>query len=404
MRYNANGTLDSTFGAGGEVITRVPTSTNDVALDAAPAWNGKVVVGGESVINGSGRMMVARYNANGSLDTTFSTDGITTANFAETSLETAYAVIETGGKLVAAGRAGQSDAKMAVARWNSNGSFDTTFGNSGKVLVDFAGWDTRAFGLDVQADGKIVLGGRATSLSDPSDVRFAVARLNTNGGLDSTFSGDGRLLVSFAGFKADASGIAVGNDKGQLPWIVVAGSARVGSDSYFALAYISPSGVLEPTFEGDGRMVFGFPGSSWQGATSVDLDPSGRIVVGGSALFGDFTFAIARVHANGTFDTSFAGDGMMTVGFSGVTNEHLSEVRTGPTGAIAAVGRVINSAFTAQYAAVARLNPDGTLMNSFSGDGKLLFDAPFVTHNVGTGVVFGANDKITVVGWLGEGL
>jgi hypothetical protein len=53
MRYNADGTLDSTFGAGGEVITRVPTSTNDVAFAAAPAWGGKVVVGGESVINGS---------------------------------------------------------------------------------------------------------------------------------------------------------------------------------------------------------------------------------------------------------------------------------------------------------------------------------------------------------------
>src|SRR5262249_41974587 len=139
---------------------------------------------------------LARYNGDGSLDTSFGTGGeVTTvlslADFAES------VAIQTDGKIVAAGISQQSATAQdfGLARYNSDGSLDTNFGRGGKVLTDFAGSNDGAFDVAIQTDGKIVAAG--FSFQFTASENFALARYNSNGVLDTTFGAGGKVTTDF---------------------------------------------------------------------------------------------------------------------------------------------------------------------------------------------------------------
>ena len=135
--------------------------------------------------------------------------------------------IQADGKIVAVGTAGHDfDNKFALARYNSNGTLDATFGGGGKVRTDFsAGWDG-ASGVAIQADGKIVVAGTAAATAGPrhGDTKFALARYNSNGTLDATFGGGGKVMTDFTPREDGAFGVAIQAD-GR---IVAAGMANGG--------------------------------------------------------------------------------------------------------------------------------------------------------------------------------
>ena len=165
----APGDLDPTFGGDGKVTTHFEGGggAQGVAIQA----DGKIVA-----VGGAGkpfRFALARYMPNGSLDTTFGGDGKVTTKFAER-YERAYGVaIQADGKIVAVGQAEHADPKFALARYMPNGTLDTAFGADGQVITDVTGELDGAHGVVIQANGKIVAAGTGGRWPD---LRFALAR------------------------------------------------------------------------------------------------------------------------------------------------------------------------------------------------------------------------------------
>jgi uncharacterized delta-60 repeat protein len=153
--------------------------------------------------------------------------------------------VQGDGKIVAVGLAGTST-DFAIARYNPDGSLDTSFSGDGKQTLDLAfGVIAAAFGVAIQADGKIVAAGEASDLG-----AFALARFNPNGSLDTSFSGDGLQTTEFL-FGADTANDLAIQANGRIVAVGVASGGATGQD--FALARYNPNGSLDASFSGDGR-------------------------------------------------------------------------------------------------------------------------------------------------------
>jgi uncharacterized delta-60 repeat protein len=186
------------------------------------------VVAGDTLANGNRDFALARYNPDGSLDTTFGTGGKVSTDLG-TSIDAANAVVIQAGKILAAGNAldNSGAADFALVRYNDDGSLDTTYGpnNSGEVSTDFASATDTISALTIQSDGKIVAGGSSGVFSD-----FALARYNADGSLDNTFGTGGKVTSDLGTGGANAAGFALQADGN----VVAAGSASAPSD--FAVA------------------------------------------------------------------------------------------------------------------------------------------------------------------------
>jgi uncharacterized delta-60 repeat protein len=301
VRYNTDGSLDTTFGTGGKVTTPIGV-TDDQAEAVAIQSNGKIVVAGSSLNGSDYDFAVVRYNTDGSLDTTFDGDGKLTTDFGASG-EQAFAVaIQSNGKIVAAGGTlPGSDYDFALARYNTDGSLDTTFDGDGKLATDFSGAYDYAWAVAIQSNGRIVAAGSSTV---GTDQNFALARYNTNGSLDGTFDGDGKLTTDFGSLEEVAYGVAIQAD-GR---IVAAGRSGNGFSGDFALARYYTNGSLDTTFDTDGKVTTPFSGEDQ--ARAVAIQPNGKIVTAGLTDSGaGADFALARYYTNGSLDISFDGDG-----------------------------------------------------------------------------------------------
>jgi uncharacterized delta-60 repeat protein len=282
-RYNSNGTLDATFGVGGMVITQLggPAQVFGVAIQS----DGKIVAAGFAHVNADFDFALARYNSNGTLDTTFGTGGKKKTAFGVPSVAQGNSVtIQRDGKIVVTGLTVVNNlANFALARYNSNGTLDATFGTGGKAVTNF-GADDRAFSAALQTDGKIVAAGMTGN-------DFALARYNTNGTLDGTFGTGGKVITDFAGANDIALGVAIRSD-GK---IVAVGRTFAFPRPAFAVARYNSNGTLDPVFGSGGKTSTSFVGSLGEQAFSVAIQPDGKAVVAGSAVVNLNTqFALAR--------------------------------------------------------------------------------------------------------------
>jgi uncharacterized delta-60 repeat protein len=300
VRYAGDGTLDDTFNGDGTALTNF-TSGFDACYDLAIQTDGKLVAVGEAA--SVGRFALARYNIDGRLDTSFGGDGRVTTNFSA-SADFAFGIaIQADGKIVATGRAGGSGGRVAVARYNTDGTLDTSFGGDGKATTNFTAGDDRADHVALQGDGSIVVAGTAGYFSH--NARVALVRYSSDGTLDAAFGGDGKVTTNVTpGFDgAFALAIQPGDQK-----IVAAGQARRN----VAVLRYNPDGLLDSTFSGDGKVTTSFT-TGLDYADDVALEPGGKIVTTGSAdYFGHSRFAVARYDSDGTLDTTFGGDGKVT--------------------------------------------------------------------------------------------
>src|SRR5262249_29179472 len=138
------------------------------------------------------------------------------------------------------------------------GSLDTTFGGTGKVTTDFAGGSDYAAALVLQPDGKLVAAGQAQANPQNTDSNFGLARYNTNGSLDTTFGGTGKITTDFSS-QYDQGAALVLQPDGK---IAVAGSAEVGNNSALAVARYNADGSLDTTFGGTGKVTTVFPNTN----------------------------------------------------------------------------------------------------------------------------------------------
>ncbi len=301
VRYNVDGTLDTSFSGDGWVTTRLSTS-EDKAHSAAIQSDGKIVVAGVS----GNHFALVRYNVDGSLDTSFSTDGMVTTPVG--SVDDAWAVaIQFDDKIVVAGSAwvsgGSND--IALVRYNADGSLDTSFGVGGKVTTDMGVLSSDVgYSMVLQPDGKIVVAG--VSGSD-----FALVRYNPDGSLDTSFDGDGKVTTDFGAANGESARSVALQPDGK---IVVAGFLSTGSQADFAVARYNTDGSLDTSFSGDGKVTTGLLGSSVDYAYGVAVQSDGKIVVAGSSSrsIGELNdLVLVRYNADGSLDGSFSGGGKL---------------------------------------------------------------------------------------------
>lgn len=308
IRYNSSGSLDSSFDLDGKVNTDF-SSDPDVGQTVVLQTDSKILVGGRATIGFDDDFAIARYNSDGSLDTSFDLDGQLTQDFDLGNDEITGIRLQADGKILAAGTANiQGNDDFALIRLNSNGTADTSFSTDGEVTVDFDGAEDDANDLLLQPDGKILLVGDARMGVDRD---FALARFNTDGTLDTSFGNGGKVTTDFAGFDDTALATVLQSD-GK---ILVAGSSKTAFGSDFALVRYTSNGTLDTSFGNGGKVTTDFAGFD-DGVTGLHVQPDGKIVVTGTAQNGSNSdFGIVRYNSNGTVDSSFGTNGKLVTDF-----------------------------------------------------------------------------------------
>lgn len=233
-RYNADGSLDTTFGTGGKVTTEV----NDVdqASVVVVLSSGKILAAGSCGHTPNYDYALVQYNANGTLDTTFGTNGKVSTDFSGGNDGISQIVILSDGKILANGSSvNGANNNFALARFSANGPLDTTFGTNGKVTTDFSGDYDLSYDMKVFANGKILLGGLVTN---GTNQNFGLARYDANGTLDTTFNTTGKVTTDFAGNPDLSCGLAIQSD-GK---ILAAGQAANATNGDFGIVrYVGDS-------------------------------------------------------------------------------------------------------------------------------------------------------------------
>ncbi|QBN18635.1 T9SS type A sorting domain-containing protein [Flavobacterium nackdongense] len=294
VRYNANGSLDTTFDSDGLVFTQIPTSNEDFAKAVKIQPDGKIVVGIQTKVNSNLDFALLRYNSDGSLDTTFDSDGIVRTISPKT--EAVYDIaIQNDGKIVAVGYQSNANDDIYVARYLPDGSLDASFGSSGFFKYDFASNHNYATAVAIASDTKIVIGGRYQNGAIFSSF---VARLNSNGTFDTSFDLDGIVIQTT---DETISDVLVQSDNK----IITAGT----SNGKFGVWKLNTSGVFESTFGNSGK-VETVVNINTCFANSVALQPDSKIVVVGSTYGSPFTkYGVVRYTNDVPLSTnsSFAG-------------------------------------------------------------------------------------------------
>jgi|GEM_PF-1444474 len=287
-RYNADGSLDATFGVFGKVRTNSEIHSIQIQGD------GKIIFSGDQYTSypAPADFSLSRLNIDGSLDFEFSFDGSQNVDFGGSD-ENAICFLQADGKILVSGIVYQGGRyNIGLARFNSNGEVDGSFGVDGKIITDF-GSSAHVTGLTVDKSGKILV-----SVNTTSD--FFLVRYNADGSLDTSFDTDGKVTTDLGGYDTGRS-ITVQSD-GK---ILVGGVTYLNGSHDFALARYNADGSLDTSFDTDGKVTTDFGGDDYGSSITVQAD--GKILVGGySYTNGSSAFALARYNSDGSLDTTFS--------------------------------------------------------------------------------------------------
>jgi uncharacterized delta-60 repeat protein len=326
-RYTRKGDLDPGFGVGGVVTTSMSSAGGvdehvwNLAVDA----HGRIVAAGEAVTaTGGFDVALARYNADGTLDGSFGIGGkVTTAIGPGTRRDRAHDVaLLADGKIVVAGFAdmgpGAGQRNFMLARYEPDGTLDRSFGAGGIVVTPVAPGDNSDVvttnGLTIDAAGRIVVTGQANMGVGAGGVNAALARYLPTGRLDTSFAGDGIVTTALA--SADGFDSLVGAAIDDAGRIVTAGAAERAGLFDIALARFEADGTPDASFGTGGNVAVNVgPGNTDDLVQDIVLQEDGRILVGGgvaaTAVEEDADFMVARFTTDGSLDASFAGDGVV---------------------------------------------------------------------------------------------
>jgi len=317
----APGDLDTTFNGTGKSRVALPGDDNGSAL--AVQADGKRVVAGYSLDGAKSAFLVIRYNTDGSPDTSFGIGGKVLTDVGSNGGEAKAVKIQADGKIVVAGDSVNSTNgffpnRFTIVRYNSDGSLDMSFGSGGKVITVVGAHTAEAYGLAIQTDGKLVVVG--TAVNNSSDNDFAVVRYNSDGSLDVSFNVDGIALTPIEGNDKAHAVTIQSDDK-----IVAAGYASGGSGSHFAVVRYNSNGSLDNSFDLDGKTITPIgigSGNSVANAVAIQLgnnaQPDKIVVVGDQIASNDC--AVARYNSNGSLDTTFDSDGKLTIDIRGFSD------------------------------------------------------------------------------------
>ena len=397
----AAGDLDPTFGAGGRVTTSIG-GIQDQANDVAVQADGKIIAAGSALVFGAMRgddeFALARYNGDGSLDPTFGAGGKVITDFFGFSDRANALAIQNDGKIVVAGLAtGGSDIStivFALARYNPDGSLDPTFGSAGKVTTDFPGVEDIAQDVAIQANGKIIAAGYVNNTGTLAD--FAMARYNVDGSLDTTFGSGGKVTTDFSGGFDKAYAVAIqSNGK-----IIAAGDSLNPTTFYdYALARYDTTGNLDSTFGTGGKVTTSISTSGETDSISaIAIQSDGKIIASGYSLsgIGNYDFVLTRYNADGSLDSGFGSGGIVVTDFFGF-NDHAFDASIQFNGKIVVVGEALTA--SSRSFGLVRYNTDGSLDPTFGTGGKVTTNFPGGNGAIANAVAILANGNIVAAGY-----
>ncbi len=386
--FSQAGMLDSSFDFDGIVKTLIPSSSGCYINSMALQSDQKIVVVG--VVDDSNDVIVlARYNSNGSLDSTFDNDGFLTTSIGSYNLHGNSLAIQNDGKIVVVGYSVISNTNhdIALFRYNTNGSLDTTFDSDGVVTTDIGTLQDHGNSVAIQSDNKIVVTGYTYNLVSEYDI--ITVRYNTNGSLDSTFDTDGIVTTVVSTNNEYGNSVAVQND-GK---ILVAGYSD--TCHCFAIVRYNTNGSMDNTFDSDGLVTTSI-GSASDVGMCLAIQNDDKIVVSGQSAnsASDYDFALARYNTNGDLDSTFNTNGIVTADIVNSYDKGYN-ISLQNDGKIVFVGYIING--LGYDFVLMRFNTNGNLDSSFDTDGIVTTDCGGAD---GGGAVVVQNDgKIVVAGF-----
>jgi len=344
VRLNTNGSPDTTFGTGGAVVFGVE---HTVPVGVIIQLDGKIVVGSAAAQNSDGGfpLGLARFNPNGSVDSSFGTGGRVTSF----SIRPAALALQPDGKILVTG-------SNAVARFDSNGQFDTTFGSGGQSALPFPG----AAAIALQSDGKILIAG-APSFNPGGGVAGTIVRFDPDGTLDKTFGIFGQVasvacggtigntdtaVVSSIVLQADGKFITAGTIASKL--INPPGSISTG----FGLVRYDPNDSIDTSFGTAGGILTNFGSTLNATAFVLAIQGNGDIIAAGQA---GSSLALSRYTSAGKLDATFGPGGTVTTSL-GSNPSAISSLVLQSDGKIVAAGSIfsVDSAGFHAQAVVAR--------------------------------------------------
>jgi uncharacterized delta-60 repeat protein len=375
----------------------MPGSSSESLHPPAILADGRIVVCGDLASGGASGtdMFVARFTADGDLDSQFSFDGRTTVDFdAGAGADHCSAVVpQDDGKIVVVGFTDPGSGPIfAVARLNEDGTLDNGFGEAdgvggrtGKTTTAFGTASDQAYTAAMQSDGKIVVAGTTMTASDGID--FAVLRLTTGGERDTSFNLSGKVIVGFnlpgSTSHDDIARTAAVDASGR---VVVGGYAnKIGNNDDFAIVRLQSNGLADPNFDADGRATMSFDlggvgGTNQDQAYSLVVQHDGRIVLGGvcdssSTSAPNADMAVARVLPDGSPDPTFGIGGRVVLAYDlemdGIDTAYaITQESNGKL----LVGGLSVAGFPSVAAVVARLTRDGSPDLQFGTSGSKIFD------------------------------
>ena len=361
-RYNSDGTPDTSFDSDGIVTTDIGNSS-DSGQSVAVQADGKILVAGYSNNGSNSDFALVRYNSDGTPDNSFDSDGIVTTAVG-TSSDYGYSLaVQADGKILVAGYSNNgSNNDFALVRYNSDGTTDNSFDSDGIVTTAIGTSNDYGNSVAVQADGKILVGGYSTNGSNFDFADFALVRYNANGTPDNSFDTDGIVTTDFGTSNDRGQSVAVQAD-GKI--LVAGTSYNGGSNDGFALVRYNANGTTDTSFDTDGIVTTDIGNSSDSGQ-SVAVQADGKILVAGDSYNGstNYDFALVRYNTNGTTDTSFDSDGKVTTDV-GTTNDSGYSVAVQADGKILVAG---DSGYPNRSSDIVLVRYDGTLVGTSGSD------------------------------------
>lgn len=374
------GTLDSTFGTGG--LATVAFSGNSYARGAAVQRDGKIVLVGSAPGTNGTDFAITRLNTDGSLDTSFGTNGQVIYPFDLSGAKNDVAngvAIQPNGQIVVVGTVDRTtfSTAMGLLRLNTDGTPDSGFGSSGKVVYQLNG-DEVGNAVAIQPDNQIVIAGGGGS-------NFIVARYAIDGTLDKSFGSNGSTEIFFGGTEY-ATSVVVRPD-GRILMGGYSDTANFSTND-FAAAQVNSDGSLDLTFgynnsTWDGTAVYEF--SNTVGGTFENRSLGLALLSGGDAVLvgfadrsssGNSDFAAVRINAGGTPVTSFGKQGFLVYGFNqgGGNNDSANAVVAQPNGQLIMIGTVERAGNAFDFGAV-RINSNGSSDANFGSAGKVIVNS-----------------------------
>ncbi len=397
-----DGSLDANFDGDGIKLFPVGPTFDEVKSVISQISDGSIILGGRGVHQEIiGNQLVshsyftfAKLLRDGTLDNSFDTDGKVLYPILGYNDVLSSIAQRSDGKIVATGFTSSGNASaVGVMQLNTDGSLDINFDNDGKLSQPIGNDIDLANSIAIQpSDNKLILAGRSyMPYSNGTGSDFSAIRLNTDGSLDNSFDGDGKINISNAGFD-EALAVAVSPADGKA---VIVGYGYNGTKNDFFIVRLNTDGSLDNTFDGDGKKLL--PISIGQDkALGVAIQSDGKIVIVGVSSIPDFT--VVRLNTDGSLDNSFDGDGIAQVNAGSITSGDVaSALIIQPDGKIVVVGGT-NNGVNSSLIAVVRLNSNGSLDNTFDGDGKVQFAFPLATSSIATSLALQPSDNKIVIG------